>query len=47
MIDYVRFALKTGDCGALGAALGQQIVVDNRGGAGGIIAMEAIASRPP
>ena len=30
----------------LGDALGQQVVVDNRGGAAGIIAMEATAKRP-
>ena len=32
---------------ALSARLGQQVVVDNRGGAGGIIGMEMAASAPP
>jgi tripartite-type tricarboxylate transporter receptor subunit TctC len=32
---------------ALGNALGQQIVVDNRAGAGGVIAMEAAAHAQP
>ena len=31
----------------LGEALGQQVVVDNRGGAAGIIAMDAAAKAPP
>ena len=31
----------------MATALGQQIVVDNRGGAGGVIAMDALAHSPP
>jgi tripartite-type tricarboxylate transporter receptor subunit TctC len=31
----------------MGAALGQQIVVDNRGGAGGVISMDAVAHAQP
>jgi tripartite-type tricarboxylate transporter receptor subunit TctC len=31
----------------MSAALGQQIVVDNRGGAGGVISMDALAHSPP
>src|ERR1700693_3150676 len=31
----------------MGAALGQQIVVDNRAGAGGVISMEAVAHAQP
>ena len=31
----------------MGTALGQQIVVDNRGGAGGVIAMDAVAHAQP
>jgi tripartite-type tricarboxylate transporter receptor subunit TctC len=32
---------------SMGAALGQQVVVDNRGGAGGVIAMDAVAHAQP
>ena len=31
----------------LGEALGQQVVVDNRGGAGGIVGTELVAHTPP
>ena len=31
----------------LSAGLGQSIVIDNRGGAGGIIGMDAVAKSPP
>ena len=31
----------------LSAGLGQAIVIDNRGGAGGIIGMDAVAKSPP
>src|SRR6185436_11010637 len=31
----------------LSASLGQSVVIDNRGGAGGIIGMDAVAKSPP
>jgi len=42
-IDFVARVIAPG----LTDALGQQIVVDNRGGAGGIIAIDTVAKAPP